>query len=173
MTRTAVAQPMAHTSSDVVAPALAFEEWLVGDLLCSEVRALVVSPLRFDPIHLDPEGRVTTLCCSPRGGDEASTDAERRFAGDAFDAVYLHRMVAIAMPGRWLERARQILKPGGRIIAAVDPSEFGFAPLPAGGDAQLLGRILIDAGFCRVELIHRAPDLIIVTAHRDERDRTR
>jgi hypothetical protein len=173
MTPTALAQSMARASSDAASPSSAFEEWLVGDLLACEGRALVVSPLHFDPTHLDPDGRVMTLCCSTRAGEEASAAVERRLAGGGFDAVYLHRVIAIAMPGRWIEKARQLLKPGGRVVAAVDPAEFSFAPLPAGGDAQLLGRILIDAGFCRVELIHRAPSLIIAAAHRDERDRTR
>ena len=135
-------------------------------------RVLVVSPLHFDAMHIDPDGHVTTLCCSTPG-EEASAANERGLVGGDFDAVYLHRVIAIAKPGRWLEKARQLLKPGGRVVAAVDPAEFSFAPLPAGGDTQLLGRILIDAGFCRVELIHRAIGLIVVAAHRDERDRTR
>ena len=174
MTPTALAQPMARASHDVAVHPSAFEEWLVGDLLArGDPRVLVVSPLHFDSGHLDPGGRVTALCRSTREGDDARADADCGFAAGSFYAVYLHRMIAIAMPGRWLERARHLLRPGGRVVAAVDPAEFSFAPLPAGGDAQLLGRILIDAGFCRVELLQRALGLIIATAHRDERDRTR
>jgi hypothetical protein len=173
MTPTALAQSTARASSDADAPSSAFEEWLVGDLLArGDARVVVVSPLKLDPIHLDPDGRVTTLCCSARGVG-ANFDVDRGFDSGSFDAVYLHRVIAIAMPGRCLGAARHLLKTGGYLVAAVDPAEFSFAPLPAGGDAQLLGRILTDAGFCRVELIHRAPSLIIVAAHRDERDRTR
>src|SRR5262245_17813434 len=170
MTPTALAQTAARASSDVATSSSAFEEWLVGDLSGRDgSRVLVVSPSQLDPRRFATTAAVTMLCCSAR----ASDDADPGLAAAPFDNVYLHRMIAIAAPGQWLDRARRLLSVGGRVVIAIDPAEFGFAPLPAGGDARLLGRILADAGFCRVEIVHRTARLIIAAAYRDERDRAR
>ena len=166
MTPTALLQPAARTSSDVAASS-AFEEWLVGDLKAhNDTRVLVVSPFHFDPRRFPGKPAVTMLCGAERRG------ADPGFTAESFETVYLHRTVDIAAPGRWLDRARRLLKPEGRLVAVFDPAEFSFAPLPAGGDARLLGRILAQAGFSRVEAVHRTPCLIIASAYRSERDRS-
>ena len=167
MTPTALVEPAARTSSDVAAASSAFEEWLVGDLTThNDSRVVVVSPFHFDPRRLAGKPEVTMLCGEERRGADPGLTAE------SFDTVYLHRTIDIASPGRWLDRARSLLKPGGRLVAVFDPAEFSFAPLPAGGDACLLGRILAQAGFSRVEAIHRTPRLIIASAYRSNRDRS-
>jgi len=167
MTPTALVQPAARTSSDVAAASSAFEEWLVGDLAArNDSRVLVVSPFHFDPRRFTGKPKVTMLCGAERGG------ADPGFTAESFETVYLHRAIDIAAPGRWLDRARRVLKPEGRLVAVFDPAEFSFAPLPVGGDACLLGRILAQAGFSRVEAVHRTPCLIIASAYRSERDRS-
>lgn len=166
MTPTTLVQPAARASSDVAAASSAFEEWLVGDLTArDDSRVLVVSPSHIDPRELPGKPAVTMLCGSERAG------ADPGFVAESFDTVYLHRTVDIAAPGRWLDRAHRLLKPGGRLVAVFDPAEFTFAPLPAGGDACLLGRILSQAGFSRLEPVQRTPRLIVASAYRSERDR--
>ena len=167
MTPTALAEPAARTSSDIASASSAFEEWLVGDLAArNDSRVLVLSPFHFDPRRFTGKPKVTMLCGAERGG------ADPGFTAESFETVYLHRTIDIAAPGRWLDRARRVLKPEGRLVAVFDPAEFSFAPLPVGGDACLLGRILAQAGFSRVEAVHRTPCLIIASAYRSERDRT-
>lgn len=166
MTPTTLVQPAARTSSDVAPASSAFEEWLVGDLTArDDSHVLIVSPFHIDPRELPGKPAVTMLCGPEMAGADPGVVAE------SFDTVYLHRTVDIAAPGRWLDRARRLLKPGGRLVAAFDPAVFSFAPLPAGGDACLLGRILAQAGFSRLEPVHRTPRLIIASAYRDERNR--
>jgi len=167
MTPTALAEPAARTSSDIASASSAFEEWLVGDLAArNDSRVLVLSPFHFDPRRFTGKPKVTMLCGAERGG------ADPGFTAESFETVYLHRAIDIAAPGRWLDRARRVLKPEGRLVAVFDPAEFSFAPLPVGGDACLLGRILAQSGFSRVEAVHRTPCLIIASAYRSERDRT-
>ena len=124
----------------------AFEAWLAADLAGQAGATLVVTP---------------------------ESPAPASLAAGAYAAIYLDRVLTIASPGGWLERARRALSPGGRLVLAVDPADFSFAPLPAGGDLQLLGRWLADAGFCRIELAQRSPQRLVVSAHRAERDPTR
>jgi hypothetical protein len=122
-----------------------YEDWLDADLQsCGGQRALVVSAGSLEPAPPVDE---------------------------SLDALYLDRVLRMSSLVPSLARAHRALVPGGRLVVAVDPAEFKFAPLPAGGDVQLLGRLLTDAGFCRVELAHRSAHAIVVTAHRAERDR--
>jgi hypothetical protein len=90
---------------------------------------------------------------------------------ESLDALYLDRVLRMSSLAPSLDRAHRALAAGGRLVVAVDPSEFKFAPLPDGGDVQLLCRLLSEAGFCRVELAHRSAQAIVVTAHRTDPDR--
>ena len=157
-----------ESSVDTAAEARAFEDWLVDDLsMQSEARVLVVSPQPLDRRRLAAVRGLTILCC-PRGGrNDLSASLDLGSARTTFNVVYLHQMIGVAMGGRWADCAYRMLRPGGRIAVAVDPSEFSFAPLPAGGDVRLLGRILTDSGFCRVRLVCHTTRLIIATAQRD------
>jgi hypothetical protein len=120
----------------------AFDDWLATDLAAQRGATLVISAQRSAPTAL-PSG--------------------------IYETVYLDRVVAIAAPSAWLDRAHRALAAGGRLVVGVDPAEFSFAPLPAGGDVQLLGRLLGQAGFCRVELVHRSARRVVVSAQRVER----
>jgi len=164
----AAALPLNESSVDTAAEARAFEDWLAGDLsMQSEAYALVVSPQALDRRRFAAVHGLTILCC-PRGGrNDLRAGLDLESARTTFDVVYLHQMIGVAMDGRWADRAYRMLRPGGSIVVAVDPSEFSFAPLPAGGDERLLVRILIDSGFCRVRLLRHRTRLIIATAQRD------
>src|SRR5215472_8054344 len=122
MTPTALVQPAARTSSDIASASSAFEEWLVGDLTAhNDSRVLVVSPFHFDPRRLPGKPAVTMLCGAVRTGPDPG------FKAEGFETVYLHRTIDIAAPGRWLDRARRLLKAEGRLVAVFDPVEFSFA----------------------------------------------
>jgi hypothetical protein len=148
----------------------AFRDWLATDLLARAVRhALVVSALRADqgPL-LGVHTSVTMLRRWPPDG--GSPVLELGFADESFEAVYLHRMIRVEAPAPWLGTIRRVLTSGGTILAAADPADFTFAPLPTGGDAFLLGRALRAAQFCRTELVCRGPRLVVVAARRDDPD---
>ena len=158
---------MAHAHANPGAASSVFEEWLAAHLVTRpNARALVVSSMSLAPRRFDARGTVTTLYRQPTERESASTGVDAQFADATFDAIYLHRMITIGVPSRWFERARRILKSTGAVFVAADPADFSFAPLPAGGDAHLLGRLLKDAGFGRIELVFRAPRLIIVAGCR-------
>jgi len=157
-----------------VAASSVFEEWVAAHLdTRADARALVVSSMSLAPRRFDATGTVTTLCRQPTGRETASTGVDPQFADATFDAIYLHRMLAIGVPSRWLERACRILKWTGTVFVAAHPADFSFAPLPAGGDAHLLGRLLKEGGFGRIELVSRAPRLIIVAGRRRSGDSAR
>jgi SAM-dependent methyltransferase len=145
----------------------AFREWLAADLLVRPVeQALVVSTVHLDQLPVARIGKsVTMLRRAPV--EEGPADRQWEFADGSFDAVYVHRMIRIAAPPTWLGSAFRVLRPGGTLLAAADPADFRFAPLPVGGDVVLLHRVLQEAGFRRAELVWRTPLLIIVAAHRD------
>ena len=166
---TLAASPL-ESAPNAIASSEPFEEWLASDLRAAgdpSARVLVVSPLPLDSTRVRVHGRATIVWQKPGDADAGRTGPH--FASGSFDVAYLHRLSVITLPGRWLERAYRLLEPGGRIAAAVDPAEFSFAPLPAGGDAHLLARMLTDAGFHRPRVLHRSSRLIVAGAHCAER----
>jgi len=147
-----------------------FEEWLASDLRAARdasARVLVVSPFPLDSTRVRAHGRATIVLQEPANAGAGRSG--HHFASGSFDVAYLHRLSVVTLPGRWLERAYRLLEPGGRIAVAVEPAEFSFAPLPAGGDAHLLARMLTDAGFHRPRVLHRSSRLIVAGAHCAER----
>lgn len=145
----------------------AFRDWLTVDLAARAVeRALVVSALRPDQGALF--GSPTSVTMLGRSSSDGGPIPVSAFAVGHFDAVYLHRMIRVETSASWLGTLRRILNSGGAILAAADPADFTFAPLPTGGDAFLLGRALREARFCRTELVCRMPRLVVVAAHRDD-----
>ncbi|HXX86714.1 MAG TPA: methyltransferase domain-containing protein [Casimicrobiaceae bacterium] len=162
-----VAPSPERAATDAATDAEAFEDWLVSDVSAlGEARVLVVSPQPLDRRRIPASVGLTMLCS--RRGERADTTrgADLGFGSGSFDAVYLCEMTGLAVDPRCLRRAHRALKPGGRVAVVVGPSEFSFAPLPAGGDARLLARILTDAGFCGIEIIRRTTRLIIAAAQR-------
>jgi hypothetical protein len=158
-------------SAGVATEAGTFEDWLATDLATrSAQRVLVVSAQPLDRSRIPTSAGPTALCCPRPGHDDSLADLG---VVGSFDVVYLCEIAGIAVDARWLDRAHRMLRPEGRIVLAVEPSEFSFAPLPAGGDARLLGRILTEAGFCRVQIVLRTARLIIATAQRTAGDRER
>jgi SAM-dependent methyltransferase len=145
----------------------AFQEWLTADLLARPVEhALIVSAVPLDVPVMGARKFVTML--RPSSLERGTPDMKWAFADGSFDAVYVHRMIRIAASATWLRSAFRVLKPGGTLLASADPSDFKFAPLPAGGDVILLHRAMQAAGFHRPELVCRSPVLIIVAGRRDD-----
>lgn len=145
----------------------AFRDWLIVDLAARALeRALVVSALRADQGPL--LGAQTSVMMIRRSSSDVGPILEPGFADGQFDAVYLHRIIRVETSTPWLGTLGRVLKSGGTILAAADPADFAFAPLPTGGDAFLLGRALREARFCRTELVCRLPRLVVVAAHRND-----
>lgn len=63
---------------------------------------------------------------------------------------------------------RRVIRPAGSLVLLDHRDDFGFAPLPPGGQTHLLRRWLIAAGFGELQFANAAPDWLVTAARRAE-----
>ena len=87
----------------------------------------------------------------------------------SFDVAVMCRMArhsASIAVSRLLGELRRVVRPAGSLVLLDHRDDFGFAPLPAGGQTHLLRRWLIAAGFRELQFANASAEWLVTAARR-------
>lgn len=91
------------------------------------------------------------------------------FADAVFSRIYTHSALAPVGDEPFIADLHRVLRADGTLLASACSKDFAFAPLPAGGDAQALRRVLQLAGFTGIYLEQRGNTSFVMSARRRAR----
>jgi SAM-dependent methyltransferase len=163
-----VSRPQAHTPGVEVFGAVAFH--------CAplrEARKLIVSfedaGLRRLLAGFGPATAALRLDASDWRTSVAVPGPVLPCSAGSFDVAVMCRMArhsASIAVSRLLGELRRVIRPAGSLVLLDHRDDFGFAPLPTGGQTHLLRRWLIAAGFGELQFANAAPEWLVTAARR-------
>jgi hypothetical protein len=142
--------------------------WLVNELREQTDRTLVVTTLPHASLRPLLPGNAHLLSLLPTlhqpPPQQRLAPIETRLAGAQLTKVYFYRLIPDSLGVEVLSELHSRFGVTPNVIWIADLQAYRFAPLPQGGAAQLLRRSLQSSGYRGIEMIHSAPDFIVMSA---------